>query len=181
MNSGQPRSRQPDAAAVALAGFSLIELLAAVAITGTLMASSMVVIRSSYAAWQAHEGDLERTEAAYAVLRHIVRGIRQADGVASVTAASDTTGKLELVTAGGSNVYWEHTGTGDGVVVYNGTTGVLAMGIDQLSFTAYEADGATATTTADDIQLIRCTAKVTLPRGAGQTRTVTSYGWIRSW
>lgn len=162
-------------------GFSLLELTAAMTITATLMASSMVVIRSSYAAWEAHEGDLVKAEAAQAVLRHIVRGIRQSTGVVSITAASDATGRLELLDAASANQYWEHTGTADGVVVYSAAGAVLAKGIDELYFTGYEADGVTPTTTASDVQLIRCTTRVTLHRGGGQTRTLSCYGWIRSW
>ncbi len=162
-------------------GFSLLEMLAATAITGTLMASSMIVVRSSYAAWQAHEGDLVKAEAAQAVLRHVVRGIRQAGSVVSISAASDTTGRLEMLDASSNSIYWEHTGTAEGVVVYSDSGARLASGIDELSFVGYEADGVTATTTPAEIQLIRCTVRVTLPRGAGQSRTVSCYGWIRSW
>lgn len=156
-------------------------MMAAAAITATLMASSMVVIRSSYAAWQAHEGDMARTAAADAVLRHIVRNIRQATAVTAITDPSDATGRLDLTNASGGAEYWEHTGTADGYVVYNASGAVLAEGIDTLVFTGYEADGATTTTTAADVQLVRCTVTVTLPRGAGATRTVSCCGWLRSW
>lgn len=156
-------------------------MMAAAAITATLMASTMVVIRSSYAAWEAHEGDLEKTAAADAVLRHLVRAIRQADSVSSITDSTDTTGRLDLLNASGGTDYWEHTGTADGVVVYNAAGAVLAEGIDSLVFTGYEADGTTTTTTAADVHLIRCTVTVTLPRGAGETRTASCCGWVRSW
>lgn len=155
--------------------------MTAAAITATLMASSMVVIRSSYTSWQAHEGDMQKAAAADAVVRHIVRNLRQAVAVYSITGASDTTGRLELTNSSGSTVYWEHTGTSDGIVVYNGSGVLLAEGIDELIFTGYEADGTTVTTVPQDVHLIKATVRVTLPRGAGQTRTVSCCGWVRSW
>lgn len=162
-------------------GFSLLELMAAATITATLMVSSMVVIRSSYAAWAAHEGDMVKTSAADAVLRHIIRNLRQAASVSSLSDPSDTTGRLELIDADGATHYWEHTGTSDGIVEYNASGAVLAEGIDSLVFTGYESDGVTTTVVADDVHLVRCAITVTLPRGAGESRTVSCCGWIRSW
>lgn len=156
-------------------------MLAATAITATLMASSMVVIRSSYAAWQAHEGDMVKTAAADAVLRHIIRNVRQAVSVSAITASSDTAGRLEVLNSSGGTDYWDHTGTSAGEVEFNASGALLADGIDQLVFTGYEADGVTTTTTPEDVQLVRCTVTVTLPRGVGQTRTVSCCAWVRSW
>ena len=155
--------------------------MAAVTIAATLMASSMVVLRSSFATWHAHEGDLVQMANADAVLRHIVRGIRQADSVVSITDGADTTGKLEMRDAAGATIYWEHTGGFTGEVVYNAAGSLLARDIDELIFVGYEADGVTATTNPNKVQLIHCSVKVTLPRGAGQTRTLSCYGWVRSW
>jgi hypothetical protein len=50
-----------------------------------------------------------------------------------------------------------------------------------LNFVGYEADGVTATTAVDDIQVVKCTVTVTLPRGSGVTRTLSCRAWIRSW
>lgn len=160
--------------------FSLLELLAAATITATLMVSSMVVIRSSYAAWQAHEGDFTAASSADAVLRHIMRAVRQSEGVTAMTDSSDTTGRLDLV-VDGTALYWEHTGTSDGYVVYNSPTSIVASAIDSLIFTGYRADGVTVTTDPSEIQLIHCTVSVTMPRGGGQTRTVSCMAWLRSW
>lgn len=161
-------------------GFSLVELLIAATMTATLMVASMVVIRSSYAAWQAHEGDFAAASNADAVVRHIMRAIRQADGVVAMTDSSDTTGRLDIVVDSVA-MYWEHTGTADGYVVYNSPSGIVAAGIDSLTFTGYQADGATVTTDPTEVQLIRCEVGVTMPRGAGQSRTISCLGWIRSW
>jgi len=162
-------------------GFSLLEMMAAVTIAATLMAASTVVLRSSYAAWQAHEGDLVQNANADAVLRHVIRGIRQADSVVSITDGSDTTGKLELRDASGNTIYWEHTAGFTGEVVYNAPAALLARDIDELIFVGYKADGVTTTTNPNQVQLIHCTVKVTLPRGAGQSRALSCYGWVRSW
>ncbi|MEN1680104.1 MAG: hypothetical protein AAGJ46_10960 [Planctomycetota bacterium] len=162
-------------------GFSLLELTAAAALTASLMAGSMIVIRTSHAAWLAHEGDLVQSASAEAVVRHISRAVRQAESVVSITASSNTAGKLELLDIDGNVNSWAHTGTADGIVEYNAAGALLAEGIDELSFAGYEADGATLAGAPTEVQMVKVTAKVTLPRGGGQTRTVTCCCWVRSW
>lgn len=163
------------------AAFSLLELVAAAALTASLMAASMIVIRTSHAAWLAHEGDLERASAAEAVVRHISRSVRQADAVVAISGSSDTTGAIELLDEDGGTNTWTHTGTSDGIVEYNATGALLAEGIDQLVLTGYEADGSTEAAEPSDIQLVKISASVTLPRNGGQSRTVTCFCWLRSW
>ncbi|MEM1303517.1 MAG: hypothetical protein AAGG46_01385 [Planctomycetota bacterium] len=161
---------------------SLLEALTATTIMATMMTSSVVVLRSSHAAWRAHEDDLERAESANAVLRHLVRHLRQATAVSAVSASSDTSGSLSLTMASGDTYVWDHN-SGTGEVLFGPTTAtsLLADNIDTLTFYAYEADGSTLTTTAADAQLIRCVATVTMPAGGGSTRTVSCTGWVRSW
>ncbi|MGI9428305.1 MAG: hypothetical protein ACR2NM_06585, partial [Bythopirellula sp.] len=75
---------------------TLIEVMAATTIMATLMASTVVLVRSSYAVWQAAEADMEAAENAHAVLRHIVRNVRQASLVTLVTASGSPTEVLVL-------------------------------------------------------------------------------------
>jgi hypothetical protein len=64
----------------------------------------------------------------------------------------------------------------------NGTSNqLLAKGINSLTFTGYKADGVTATTTTTQIQEVQCSVQITLQRGAGVTRTISTRAWIRSW
>jgi prepilin-type N-terminal cleavage/methylation domain-containing protein len=162
-------------------GFSLLEMMTATAIMAVVMSSVVVVIRSGYAVWNAYEDDIAVMENAYGVLRHFVRQMRQAQDVTVISSAVDTTGNLSFSSAGGAVQSWSLDGLSQ-VNFNNGTTSnLLAKGINQLVFVGYEADGATTTTTVEDIQLVKCTVQVTLTRGGGTTRTVSTMAWIRSW
>ena len=125
---------------------------------------------------------MERAESAHAVLRHIVRDLRQATAVTAVTPTTDTSGSLSVQMATGEIHVWDHD-SGTGNVLYGVTTAtaLLADNIDTLTFYAYEADGATLTTTPGDIQMVRCVATITMPYGGGTSRTVSCTGWVRSW
>jgi prepilin-type N-terminal cleavage/methylation domain-containing protein len=163
-------------------GFSLMEMMAATAVMAVIMTSAIVVIRSGYAVWNAYEQDIDIAENAYGVLRHFVRQMRQATAVTVISASSDTTGDLSFTTAGGVTQSWSLNGGTSQVAFNNGTTSnTLAKSINQLVFVGYEADGMTATTVVDDIQVVKCTVQVTMTQGGGSTRTVSAKAWIRSW
>lgn len=163
---------------------TLLEMMAAVTIMATLMGSCVVLVRSSYATWQAHESDMERADNANATLRHVVRHVRQASSVAAISTASDTSGNLSLLMDSGNTLLWQHSGAGK-QVYYGVSPGVadqlLAEDIDEMTFVAYEADGVTTTTVVEDIHAIKCTVKVTMPAGGGTSRTVSSWAWLRTW
>jgi type II secretory pathway pseudopilin PulG len=163
-------------------GLSLLEMMVATAMMATLMASVVVVMRSGYAVWNAQEADIDVLENGYGVLRHFVQQMRQADSVTAISLPSDTTGDLSFVTPTGVTRSWSHNGGSEEVYFNNGSSnGLLAKNIDTLTFTGYEADGVTSTTVVDDIQVIKCAVQITLPQGAGVTRTVSCQAWIRSW
>jgi prepilin-type N-terminal cleavage/methylation domain-containing protein len=163
-------------------GLSLLEMMIATTIMAALMTSVVVVLRSGYAVWNAQEADIDTLENGYAVLRHFVQQMRQAESVAAISAPSDTTGDLSFVTATGLTRSWSHNGALKEITFNNGvSSGLLARSIDALTFTGYEADGVTQTTVVDDIQVVKCAVQVTLPQGAGVTRTVSCQAWLRSW
>jgi type II secretory pathway pseudopilin PulG len=163
-------------------GMSLLELIATTAMMAILMTACVVLVGSGYAVWNAFEQDVSATENGYAVLRHLVRELRQADSVTAISAASNTAGNLSLLRADGSTEAWSLNSGLKTVYVDTGSGNqILATGINQLIFVGYEADGVTATTTVDDIQSVKCTVQVTLTQGGGSTRTVSCIGWIRSW
>jgi len=162
-------------------GFSLLEMMAATTIMAVIMGSVVVVIRSGYAVWNAHEQDLDIAENGYDVLRHFVRQMRQAGSVTSITAASNTTGSLSFVNASGVTQTWSLDGSSQ-VNFNNGTsTQLLAKSINQLSFVGYKSDGVTATTTVAEIHIVKCTVQFTLTKGGGTTKNVSAMAWIRSW
>ncbi len=162
-------------------GLSLLEMMAATAIMATLTASVVVVMNTGYAAWTAREADIDVLENGYGVIRHFVRQMRQATNVSAITAVGNTQGSLSLTTVAGATCVWARDASSN-VYYNNGTSNqLLAKGINSLTFTGYKADGVTATTTVTDIQVVQCQLQVTLPRGAGVTRTLSTRAWIRTW
>jgi prepilin-type N-terminal cleavage/methylation domain-containing protein len=163
-------------------GFSLVEMMAATTIMAVIMTSVIVVFRSGYAVWNAYEQDVDVAENAYGVLRHFVRQMRQSTAVTAISAPSDTTGDLSFLTAGGVTQSWSLNGGTSQVSFNNGTTtNTLAKSINQMIFEGYEADGVTATTVVDNVQMVKCTVQVTMTQGGSTTRTVSAKAWIRSW
>jgi prepilin-type N-terminal cleavage/methylation domain-containing protein len=161
-------------------GFSLLELMVATAIMATVMTSMVVIVRSGYGIWNAQEQDIDIAENANGVLRHFVREMRQATSVTAISAAGSTTGSLSFTTSAGVTRTWSYSG---GQVLFNNGTAtqLLAPSINELNFIGYEADGTTQTTTVDEIQVVKCTVKVTMTSGGGTTRTVSCRAWVRSW
>lgn len=173
--------RPRPAAKTRRSGLSLLEMMAATAIMATLMASVVVVMRSGYAAWNAQEADIDVLDNGYGVLRHFVTQIRQATAVTAITASGITLGSVSFTPPSGATRTWARNASNE-VYFNNGTSNqLLAKSIDSLTFTGYKADGITATTTVSEIQVIQCLVQITLPRGAGVTRTLTTRAWIRSW
>ena len=156
---------------------SLLELVIASSIMAVVMTTVMVVLRTGRQAWEAHEGDCTRIEAAHATLRHVVRQIRQADRVTDIKPD-----RLTLELPGGDSHVWDHSATtvNYGVNVSE-PTDLLAPNVARMVFTGFRADGATVTTTAAEVQCLRIDVTVELPRATAGTRTVSSWAWVRSW
>lgn len=161
---------------------TLLEVVIASSMLAMLMTAVALVMRTSRAAWDAQEADSSVVEAAHATLRHIVREIRQAQRVASVSDASDDSGRLAITTQDESVHVWEHdAGTNSVWFGVTTATALLAPQIQGLRFTCYQFDGVTVTTVPDDIQSIRIDVMFVLPRESGGQRTVSSRAWLRSW
>jgi type II secretory pathway pseudopilin PulG len=162
-------------------GLSLLEMMAATAIMSTVTAAVVVVMHTGYSAWIAQEADIDVLENGYGVLRHFARQLRQSTNVTAITAAGNTTGSLSFTTATGAACTVARNASSD-IYYNNGTSNqLLAKSINSMTFTGYKADGITATTTVTDIQVVQCQVQITLPRGAGVTRTLTTRAWLRSW
>jgi hypothetical protein len=156
-------------------------MMAATAIMATITASVVVVMRSGYAVWNAQEADIDILENGYGVLRHFVTETRQATAVTAITTSNNTQGSVSFTTSTGATRTWARNASSD-VYFNNGTSNqLLAKNINALTFTGYKADGVTTTTTAAEIQVVECQVQITLPRGAGVTRKLTTRAWIRSW
>lgn len=156
--------------------------MVATAIMATLMASVVVLTRSGYAVWNAQEADIDVLENGYGVLRHFAQQLRQATAVSAISAPSDAAGALSFTTATGTTRTWTRSAAQSEVYFNNGASNqLLAKSINALSFTGYKADGVTQSTVVSEIQVVQCSVQVTLPHGAGVTRTITTRAWIRSW
>ena len=156
-------------------------MMAATAIMSTVTAAVVVVMNTGYSAWIAQESDIDVLENGYGALRHFARQLRQSTSVTAITAAGNTTGSLSFTTATGAVCTIARNAASD-VYYNNGTSNqLLAKSINAMTFTGYKADGVTATTTIADIQVVQCQVEITLPRGAGITRTLTTRAWLRSW
>ncbi|MCC7085329.1 MAG: hypothetical protein IT427_10015 [Pirellulales bacterium] len=156
-------------------------MMAATAIMATITASVVVVMRSSYAIWNAQEADIDILENGYGVLRHFDTQMRQATSITAITASNNTLGSLSFTTFSGATRTWTRNSSND-VYFNNGASNqLLAKNIDALTLAGYKADGVTATTTVADIQVVVCQVQITLPRGAGVTRTLSTRAWVRSW
>ncbi len=159
---------------------TLLELMVATAMMAVLMTSTVVVVRSAQTAWRAHRDDTERAESAYATLRHIVRFVRQATDVTSLTVPTDDAGELSLLLATGDTITYEASGTN---IVFHKTgytnSSLLADNINSLTFVGYEADATTTTTELSDIQAIECIVDFTTP--LGNSRKLSTFAWLRSW
>ena len=154
--------------------------MVATSIMATLMASVVVTVRSAQSAWQAHRDDAERAESAYALLRHIVRNVRQAESINSISGPTDNAGAITLSMPSAATLAYAKTGTN---VMYQSslytTDSLLADNIDGLTFVGYEADAATATTAVENIQALECI--VTFTESSGASRTLRSFTWVRAW
>ena len=161
-------------------GFSLLELMVTAAMMATLATTVAIVLRSAQSTWDAHDTDHARLQAAHATLRHISRELRQAEGIVSVSPPGDSSGSISALMPNGTTVVWEHV---PGQVNYGVATAnsLLAQGIDELSFTAYRADGITTTTIGPDIHSILCRVKVAQPYQAAGNRTLSAWIWLRAW
>ncbi len=149
----------------------------------TLTASCMVIVRTSYTAWNRHEDDHTQRQAGLAFLKHIVRKVRQAKAVIAISAPTDYSGSLTLLDADGNLLVWEHDNATKEVLYGIGTaTDVLATGIEELKFVGLKLNGATQTTDPGLIHTVECTTSVTLTRPTGTESVTTSCrAWLRSW
>jgi hypothetical protein len=161
---------------------SMLELVIASSMLAIVLASVAVVMRTGRLAWESHVADYTRIESAHATLRHIVRQVRQAESVVSMTPSTDNSGQLSLQMPDNSTLVWDHnssTSTVDFGVTAAST--LLASDIAGLRFTGFEADGTTVTTNVAEIQAIFIDVTVQLPVQVGATRVISSWAWIRSW
>ncbi|MCG8450750.1 MAG: type II secretion system GspH family protein [Pirellulales bacterium] len=164
-------------------GFTLLELMVTTAMLAAITTSSVVLMRTSYTAWNRHEHDHAQRQAGLAVLRHITRQARQMKSVMAISAPTDNSGSLSLLSTDGKLWVWDHNSSTKQVLFGQNTAShVLATGIEELTFVGVKADGTTQTTKRGLIHSINCTTKVNITRPTGIESVVSSCrAWIRAW
>ncbi len=161
---------------------TLLELILATTLMTTMVVAVGATLRIGHVAWKAHQGDAAEIMAANATVRHVVRRVRQARAVTSISAPSDPSGSLSLLMPSGETLVWAHTAAAEEVSFGIGSADdVLGEGIVEFSFTGYEADGITQTNQPADVRSMDCRVVVELPRETGGTRVVSCRAWLRSW
>jgi len=164
-------------------GFTLLELVVSATMLSALAVSCMVLVGTSYNAWNRHEDDHATRHAGHAVLRHITRHARQATSVAAISVATDTSGALSLTDVNGDVYVWDHNAASKEVRFgLNSATEVLATGIEELAFTGIKRNGWETTTTVGQIHSVRCSTKVNVTHPSStEVVTLSNQAWIRAW
>jgi len=161
---------------------TLLELMLATAMMATIVTAVSVILRTGYTTWLAQDADTQRMQAVHATLRHLVRNIRQAEAVMTISAAENNSGSLALLMPSGETYAWAHdTATSQVRFGLNSPDHLLAEFITELSLAGYAADGVTQTNVPEEIHLIHCTARTSLPSGTGGANAISSWAWIRAW
>lgn len=158
-------------------GFTLLELVVTTSLVGITVTAIATLLRSSVATWDAAESDRSRLDAAHSVVRHFVRGLRQAQAVTAVSAPTATNGTITITTVSNQTASWSFA---SGRVFYTqaGVTEEIANQVTELSFNGLKGDGTTATDPAD-VRSVRITITVSLDRDVGNARTIRSTAWLR--
>lgn len=156
-------------------GVTLLEVMTAVGISATLMASSFVVLRSCYAAWEAHEADSQESIAVTALASHIVRQARQST---SIDNTGFYPGTITMTHADGSVMTWTEDGDSITYSVNGSDPEVLVQGVDYFFPFALTPDG-TNTFQYDEAKMVRLFIASDLPQGGFKSVFVS--GWLRSW
>lgn len=164
-------------------GFTLLELIVSTAMLAMLATACMMLVRTSYTAWNRHEDDHAQRQQGLAVLRHIARQTRQSTAVMAISEASDNSGSLSLLTADGQTQVWQHNaGTREVLYGIGTATEVLATEIEELTFVGQNVLGSVQTTAPGLIHSVQCTTKVNLTRPSGiETVTSSCRAWLRAW
>ncbi len=163
--------------------FTLVEVIAAMAIMATLTTASFALLRTTNNAWLRHRNDSNQRREAVASLQHIMRRVRQATAVTAISTAADASGALTLQMTGNASAVWDHNaGTSQMLYGTSTATNLLASGITAFTVVGLKADGSTLTTQLDLIHAVRCTIQYTLTRPSGtSTETLSCTAWLRAW
>jgi prepilin-type N-terminal cleavage/methylation domain-containing protein len=161
-------------------GMSLLELMIATAIMAAIVTAAAGLLRTSQTVWNTYNGDVAKLDAAHAVLRHLVRELRQCWSISAITAAGNTNGSLSAVDGDGLTHVWTKSGSNVNYGI-SSANHLLATDLSQLTFVGYQGDGTTTTTVVAEIRSVQCSAVVQLDRATNATKTIRCRAWLRAW
>jgi len=160
-------------------GFSLLELLATLSLMGILATSVAMSLRTSRVVWEGYNSEAGGQQTSHAIVRQIVRRVRQATEVGSISSPSSSNGLLSITDHSGTVETWTLVGN---EVRYGSplATDLLGDGISELHFTGYEDDARTQTIVVADIRMIEIEVVTMLPRRNPPKQTLRCRAWLRA-
>lgn len=166
------------------AGYSLLEMTIAMSLLSVVMGAVTTVLRTGGQAFEASEADQGRTRTAHSAVRHIVRAVREASDVVSVTNGQTANSQLEVKLDDGSHLVWQHNATTKQILFtdssVSSTPSLLATDIDGLIFTAVRVDQSSYDASKTDrIQALNIEVDYSLPRETTVTRRAIGSVWLR--
>jgi len=163
-------------------GFSLLELVVASSMLTLTLATVSTIMRTGHQTWEVHESNHARIQAAHATLRHIVRGVRQAERIEKVSEPGESSGQLTITHADGKEYEWKHD-KAKNLVLYGekAAAQILATNISALNFQGFQIDGKTRAVNPKKIQLLWVELTIRRPYSPKERETVGSWIWLRAW
>lgn len=165
-------------------GITLLELVISSSMLAVLATSLGLVLRTSRTAWESGDSHYAAQQHAQSVVLHFVRQARETRGVASIGSS-----RIQLELRDGGTMEWSlqpvgptgHSGTI--MVKYSSPAQEipLAYGVSNLSFSGFEADGATPTSQVTKIRLVEVRATINVADSSIAQQTFSSRVWIRAW
>lgn len=133
-------------------GFSILELLIALAITGLLLAAVAATFNASVKNYRENEGILKTLNSAGAALSRITTELRTAEWVDPSSPANECT----LITAGGENITFRYSSSDNKLYLTDNSTGsdyVLCDNVTAMTFTKDTAIDDVGTTFVKSVQI----------------------------
>ncbi len=165
-------------------GLPLTEMVIAMTLLSTVMTAVTVVLRTGRDAWHAHEADHVRTRIAHASVRHIVRAVREASEILSITTGVSQNSRLTVRLPDGDTLTWQHDATGKTISLtqtsISNTPSIIAQNIETLEFIPSRVDGGVfRSNMIDRAQEIEIRVGVVLPRETPVVRRAIGCVWLR--
>jgi len=163
-------------------GVTLTELMIVVALIGILFAAVQPYFYTLRKVWHQADGRSDILQNGRIGLAVMVREIRQATGLTSVTASTEAAGQIVFIDKDDNQVGFKKYSDGANNMlgyVQGGVTYPLAGPVESLKFTCYEADGVTVTSNVSDVRTIDIELVAADPRGEISAQTLSSKTFIR--